>query len=328
MTWKLKRGVTWHDGKPFTADDVVFTADYAGDPATATVTVATYKDLKVEKIDSHTVRVTYAKPTPFWAEAFIGSFGHDPAQARLRALHRRQVAREPGQRQAGGHRARTSSSTSSRATCCAPRPIPATTCPTSPSSTRSRSRAAATRCRAARAVLQTGEFDFAWNLAVEDEILKRLEAGGKGKLVFLDGSDIEFISLNVTDPWNEVDGERASIKSKHPAFQRQGGARRDGAADRPQGRAGLHLRPRRHRHVELPEQPAALPQPEHEVRVQRRQGQPDPRGRGLEEGRRRHPRQGQRQAEVRLPDLGQPAAPEDARRSSRTPAARPASSSS
>jgi peptide/nickel transport system substrate-binding protein len=71
---------------------------------------------------------------------------------------------------------------------------------------------------AARAVLQTGEFDFAWNLAAEDEILKRLEATGKGKLVFLEGSDIEFVSLQVTDPWNEVDGERASVKSKHPVF--------------------------------------------------------------------------------------------------------------
>ncbi len=71
---------------------------------------------------------------------------------------------------------------------------------------------------AARSVLQTAEFDYAWNLAVEDEILKRLEASGKGKLIFLEGSDIEFISLNVTDPWNEVDGERASAKSKHPAF--------------------------------------------------------------------------------------------------------------
>ncbi len=69
VTWKLKRGVTWHDGKPFTADDVVFTAKYAADPATATVTVATYKDIKVEKVDSHTVRVTFPKPTPFWAEA-------------------------------------------------------------------------------------------------------------------------------------------------------------------------------------------------------------------------------------------------------------------
>ena len=35
---------------------------------------------------------------------------------------------------------------------------------------------------AARAVLQTGEFDYAWNMQVEDEILKRLEAGGKGRV--------------------------------------------------------------------------------------------------------------------------------------------------
>src|SRR5207237_5399031 len=31
VTWKLKQGVTWHDGKPFTADDVVFTWQYAND---------------------------------------------------------------------------------------------------------------------------------------------------------------------------------------------------------------------------------------------------------------------------------------------------------
>jgi peptide/nickel transport system substrate-binding protein len=34
---------------------------------------------------------------------------------------------------------------------------------------------------APRAVIQTGEFDYAWNMQVEDEILKRLEQGGKGK---------------------------------------------------------------------------------------------------------------------------------------------------
>src|SRR5512138_583148 len=38
VTWRLKKGVTWHDGKPFTADDVVFTYEYAADPATAAVT--------------------------------------------------------------------------------------------------------------------------------------------------------------------------------------------------------------------------------------------------------------------------------------------------
>ena len=36
---------------------------------------------------------------------------------------------------------------------------------------------------AARAVLQTGEYDFAWNMQVEDEILLRLEKDGKGRVI-------------------------------------------------------------------------------------------------------------------------------------------------
>jgi peptide/nickel transport system substrate-binding protein len=69
---------------------------------------------------------------------------------------------------------------------------------------------------AARAVLQTGEFDYAWNLQVEDEILTRLETGGKGRVNIIPAGDIEFILFNFTDPWTEVDGERSSIKTKHP----------------------------------------------------------------------------------------------------------------
>src|SRR6202035_3545937 len=68
---------------------------------------------------------------------------------------------------------------------------------------------------AARAVLQTGEYDFAWNLQVEDEILKRLEAGGKGRLSINASGFTEAILLNNTDPWTEVDGERSSIKTSH-----------------------------------------------------------------------------------------------------------------
>ena len=71
---------------------------------------------------------------------------------------------------------------------------------------------------AARAVLQTGEFDYAWNLQVEDEILKRLEKGGKGRVDIVMGGNIEFMQMNFTDPWKEVDGERSSDKTKHPAF--------------------------------------------------------------------------------------------------------------
>ena len=74
VTWKLKRGVQWHDGKPFTADDVVFNWEYASDPATAAVTIGSYKDVKVEKVDDHTVRSASPSrrrsgPTPSSARA-------------------------------------------------------------------------------------------------------------------------------------------------------------------------------------------------------------------------------------------------------------------
>ncbi len=217
VTWKLKRGVTWHDGKPFTADDVVFTAAYAADPAAAMVTVATYKDIKVEKVDSHTVKVTYPKPTPFWAEALVGATGNilpkhvfEPfmgAKSRENPANTKPVGTgpykivdfKPGD--------------TLRAEAYAGYYVP-----NQPHFDTLEIKGGGDATSAARAVLQTAEYDLAWNLAVEDDILKRLEAAGKGKMAFFAGSDIEFVSLNVTDPWNEVDGERASAKSKHPAF--------------------------------------------------------------------------------------------------------------
>jgi peptide/nickel transport system substrate-binding protein len=217
VIWKLKRGVTWHDGKPFTADDVVFTAAYAGDPAAAMVTVATYKDIKVIKVDSHTVRIEYPKPTPFWAEALVGSVGpilpkhvFEPfmgAKSRENPANLKPVGTGPYRivdfKAGDSLRAEAN---------------PNYHVPNQPFFDALEIKGGGDATSAARAVLQTGEYDLGWNLAVEDEILKRLEAANKGKMQFFTGSDIEFVSLNATDPWNEVDGERASAKSKHPAF--------------------------------------------------------------------------------------------------------------
>ena len=217
VTWKLKKGVTWHDGKPFTADDVVFTAAYTGDPATATVSVATYKDLKVEKVDSHTVKVTFPKATPFWAEALTGIFGcilpkhvfeaYTGAKSRENPANTKPVGTGPYKIVdfKPGDTLRAEANTNYHV-------------PNQPFFDTLELKGGGDALSAARAVLQTNEYDVAWNLAVEDELLKRLEAAGKGRMEFYAGSDIEFVSLNVTDPWNEVDGERASAKSKHPAF--------------------------------------------------------------------------------------------------------------
>ena len=73
MTWKLQKDMRWHDGRPFTADDVVFNWEYAADPATAAVSIGTSQDVKVEKIDPFIVRILFEKPTPFWADPFVGT---------------------------------------------------------------------------------------------------------------------------------------------------------------------------------------------------------------------------------------------------------------
>src|SRR6516164_55999 len=48
VTWKLKPGLKWHDGKPVTADDLIFNWEYATDSATAAVSGSIYGD--VDKI--------------------------------------------------------------------------------------------------------------------------------------------------------------------------------------------------------------------------------------------------------------------------------------
>ena len=76
VIWNLKKGVVWHDGKPFTADDVVFNWEYAADPATSAWTMASYREIdRVERLDSHAVKVVFKRPTPFWADAFCGARG-------------------------------------------------------------------------------------------------------------------------------------------------------------------------------------------------------------------------------------------------------------
>jgi peptide/nickel transport system substrate-binding protein len=218
VTWKLKRGVTWHDGQPFTADDVVFNWEFCKDPATSAWNIATYKDIKVEKLDSHSVRVTFPKPTPFWAEPFVGTLGmiipkhlfapYIGAKSREAPQNQAPVGTGPykfvdfkpgdmlrGEAYANYH------------------------LPNRPQFDAIEMKGGGDAVSAARAVLQTGEYDYAWNLQVEDEILKRLEASGKGKVSIVAGGNIEFILLNHADPWNEIEGERGSAKSKHPAFQ-------------------------------------------------------------------------------------------------------------
>jgi peptide/nickel transport system substrate-binding protein len=217
VTWKLKQGVKWHDGKPFTADDVIFTAEFASDPATAAVSIASYKDIKVEKVDDFTVRVVFAQPTPFWADAFVGTRGMIIPK-HLFAEYKGAKSREaPANLKPIGTGAykfvdfKPGDMIRAEAN-------PDYHVPNQPYFDTLEMKGGGDAVSAARAVLQTGEYDYAWNMQVEDAILKRLETGGKGTVNVVAGGNIEHIQLNTTDPSVEVDGERSSLKTKHPAF--------------------------------------------------------------------------------------------------------------
>ena len=67
LTWefKLREGVKWHDGSPFTADDVVFTFERAPDVPNSPSSFGTYlKGKAIEKVDDLTVRIKTAAPYP------------------------------------------------------------------------------------------------------------------------------------------------------------------------------------------------------------------------------------------------------------------------
>ncbi len=220
VTWKLKDGVEWHDGRPFTADDVVFNWEYAANPATAATTIGSYRDITVEKIDPLTVRIRFDKPTPFWADAFVGGLtgmiiprhAFEPykgaksreAPANLKPVGTgpyRIVDFKPGDLVTGERN-------------------PAYHVPNRPYFDAIEVKGGGDAVSAARAVIQTGEYDYAWNMQVEDEILLRLESssGARGRIEMVPSRGIEHIQLNSSDPWTEVDGERSSTKTKHPLF--------------------------------------------------------------------------------------------------------------
>jgi peptide/nickel transport system substrate-binding protein len=63
ITFKLRKGVRWHDGKPFTAADVLYTYQVTTDPKTPTAYAGDFlKVKKAEVLDDYTFRVTYDKP--------------------------------------------------------------------------------------------------------------------------------------------------------------------------------------------------------------------------------------------------------------------------
>jgi peptide/nickel transport system substrate-binding protein len=216
VTWRLKHGVTWHDGTPFTADDVIFTWAFAADSATGATTSGAYANIKqIDKLDDHTVKVGFKEPMAFWYRAFFGGGGLILPK-HLFAPYQGQNARN------APYNLKPVGTGPYKLVEFKPGDValyeinPYYHVPNRPFFDSVEVKGGGDATSAARAVLQTGEFDFAWNLQVEDSLLKRLEHGGKGRVVYTRGGTVERLQINFTDPWTEVEGERSSLKKPHP----------------------------------------------------------------------------------------------------------------
>jgi peptide/nickel transport system substrate-binding protein len=214
VIWRLKRGVGWHDGKPFTADDVIFTWEYATDPATAATSSGIYDNiLRIDKLNDQAITVVFKEPTPVW---FLSGRGH------ILPKHLLAEYKGPNARNAP-YNLKPVGTGPYKIVDFKPGDIvryeldPNYHIPNRPFFDAVELKGGGDATSAARAVIQTGEFDFAWNMQVERDVLERIERqGGRGRFQISPSAYVEHLQLNRTDPWTEVEGERSSLKVPHP----------------------------------------------------------------------------------------------------------------
>ena len=217
ITWKLKKDVVWSDGTPFTADDLVFTWQYCTDPATGCSQATSYDGVKnVEAVDPLTVKITFNKPTPFPYNPFGGNLAP--------ILQKKQFEK------CIGAAAQSCSDQNTMPIGTGPFKVKEFKAndvvtfeandkfrePDKPHFAEVTFKGGGDAASAARAVLSTGEADYAWNLQVEPQILNDMLKDGKGQLVNAFSGYVEAIRVNFTNPDPSLGDKRSEWTSDDP----------------------------------------------------------------------------------------------------------------
>lgn len=219
VTWKLREGVTWHDGAPFTSADVKFTWEYVTNPDTPAQTRAVFDPIdSIDTPDDLTVVVNFKEPNPAWFEGFSGEGGLMLPQHILKDWTGAKALDAPFNLMPTGTGPFKVSES-----------VPGDTViyerhegywdAGKPYFDRVELKGGGDATSAARAVLQTGEYDWAWNLQVEATVLNDLSGDGAvGQLISSFGSSTERLVINFSDPNQEVEGQRSFYQVPHPFF--------------------------------------------------------------------------------------------------------------
>ena len=220
ITWTLKEGLMWSDGTPVTSADVVFTGEYCLNEEMGCNALSFFTDVEsIEAVDDRTVTVTFGVPKPFPYGPFVG------AEAPI--IQAAQFADCTG--------ANAQNCTEQNFGPIGTGPFKVTDFRANdvvvyeanenyreadkPAFERVVFKGGGDAAAAARAVLETGEVDYAWNLQVEPEILEQMSAAGQGMVVSSFGTSVERLMVNLTNPDASLGDDRGEYmdgKNPHP----------------------------------------------------------------------------------------------------------------
>jgi len=217
ITWKLKPGVLWSDGTPFTSADVKFTWEYCTADGGGCAQTDKFKDIiAVETPDALTAIVRFGVAKPFPYAAFVA---YESPIIQAAQFANCMGAKAPECTDANFSPVGTGPFTVTEF-----RPNDVITLaanenyrdPNKPAFAKVTFKGGGDATAAGRAVLETGEFDYAWNLQLAPDVLANMAKAGKGVTVSGFGTLVERIMVNLTDPDPKWGDERATLAHPHP----------------------------------------------------------------------------------------------------------------
>ncbi len=214
VTWKLKDGVKWSDGTPFTSEDVKATWQYIIKPENGATDIATFMPIaSIDTPDPTTAKITFKEPTATWYFPFAAGGSVVLQKAQLdKCTDKANCPVNTAPIGTGPYKVKSFASGDNvqyvindtyRE-------------PNAPFFDAIDWKGGGDAATAAKAV-QTGQADFAWNLQVDPGTLKQLTDAG-AQLNLTPGGGVEKILINFSDPRTDVNGEKSSPQSKNPFF--------------------------------------------------------------------------------------------------------------
>ena len=223
ITWTLRDDIVWSDGSPLTSADVVFSGEFCLDPDTGCTSLDNFANVEsIEALDDLTVRVNFDVVKPFPYGPFVGFNSPIIQKAQFAdcigaaALECQESFRPIGTGPFVVDEFRTNDVTTYLAN-------PNYRVEGQPSFPRAVIKGGGDAESAARAVLETGEADYAWNLQISPAVLNAMEAAGQGTVVVAFGTLVERLLMNHTNP-DPALGENRSVwmedgSNGHPFLQ-------------------------------------------------------------------------------------------------------------